>query len=116
MNPTRANSINGLILVLLGFFTYLTSLNPIAIGLIPPIAGIVFIATTPLLKKNQPWLYFFIIGLNILLLGLLSQQFVEALGNDSEIRFLSRLGTMLFSCLVSSVVFIKYYLENRWRI
>ena len=116
MNPSRANTINGLVLVLLGFFAYFTNTNPTVIGLIPPISGIIFIAATPMLKRNKQWLYFFIIGLNVLLIGLLSQQFLEALANDSDMRILSRLGTMLFSCLVATFVFVKYYLDNRWRI
>ena len=116
MNPTKANLINGLVLLLLGLFNHFTSLHPTRIGLIAPVVGIVFIITTSMLKKNNKSLYFFIISLNTLLLGLLTQQFIETLGNDSEMRFLSRLITMLFSCLVTTFVFVKYYLDNRWRI
>ena len=116
MNPTRANSINGLVLALLGFLGYFTSAEPTAIGLVPPILGIVFIANTPMLKKNKQWLYFSIIGLNILLAGLFTGQFIGTLGDGGETRLLSRLGTMFFSCSLTSFVFVKYYLDNRWRI
>ena len=116
MKPYRANAINGLVLVILGFLGYFTSLDPTAFGLIPPILGIIFIATTPLLKKNKQWLYFFIIGLNLLLMGFLTQQSIEAFGNDNETRLLSRMITMLFSSALTAFIFVKYYLDNRWRI
>lgn len=116
MNPTKANTINGLVLVILGFLNYISSATPSTIVLIPSIFGIIFIATTPVLKKDNKWLYFSIIGLNFLLLGLLSQQLIQVLNASNEIRVLSRLATMLFSCLVATFVFVKYYLDNRWRL
>ena len=112
MNPTKANLINGLVLVLLGFFNYINSVHPTTVGLIPPVFGIIFIATTPMLKKNKQWIYFSIIGLNVLLLGLFTGQFLKIVGDGNEMRFLSRLGTMFFSCLVAAVVFVKYYFDN----
>jgi membrane-bound ClpP family serine protease len=115
MNPARANSINGLILVLFGFFAYFTNPSSNNLELIPPIAGILFLAATPVLAKKATLLYFSIIGLTILVAILLVQNFINALKADSDLRMVSRIVTMLFSCIVSAFVLVKYYLDNRWK-
>lgn len=110
MQPWRANFINGLILAVLGLWAGLTSASGTAY--IPLVFGVIFLALTPFMKKQNKVVAHIVVVLTLLALIGFIKPLMGAIDRGSTTGIL-RTATMLVSCIVALVVFIKSFINAR---
>ncbi len=106
MKPYVANLINGVILIALGLWGAMESSSPTAY--IAPAFGLIFILCTPMMKKENKVVAHVVVLLTLLLAVALFMPLLKREG----IAFIRSL-TMLVSCVVALVVFIKSFIDAR---
>jgi len=110
MQPWRANFINGLILAVLGLWAGISS--PSATAYIPLIFGLIFLACTPFMKKHNKVVAHIVVVLTLLAIFGLVKPLMGAIERSDTVGIL-RVGTMIVSCIVALVVFIKSFIAAR---
>ncbi len=112
MKPYIANLINAGVLILLGLWGYFGSETPSMTALIPVGFGVLFALATPPFKKDNKVVAHIIVLLTFLLIIALVMPLKAALGRGDSSAAL-RVGTMVFSCVIAMIVFIKSFIDAR---
>ena len=110
MKPYQANLYNGIVLVLLGLFSYLISTSNTAI--IPVIFGVIFLALTPIFRKGNKVVAHIIVVLTLLILIALFKPLTGAMERGDSMG-IARIAIMMLSCFVAMVVYIKSFIDAR---
>jgi len=110
MQPWRANFINGIILSVLGLWAGLTSASVTAY--IPLLFGLIFLACTPFMKKQNKVVAHIVVVLTLLAILGFIKPLMGAIERGSTTGIL-RVGTMIVSCIIALVVFIKSFIAAR---
>ncbi len=110
MKPYQANLYNGIVLVLLGLFSYLSSTSNTAI--IPVIFGVIFLALTPIFRKGNKVVAHIIVVLTLLILIALFKPLTGAMERGDSMG-IARIAIMMLSCFVAMVVYIKSFIDAR---
>lgn len=109
----KSNQINGIILLVLGFWGYYLTSDLML--LIPTISGVMLLIFNLFLRKGDKVLSYAIAGITILVILFLFYYLVFLLFNSDFISIL-RVLTMLFSCIVSIVIFMKSIQQDNHQI
>jgi hypothetical protein len=110
MNSYKANFLNSLILILVGFWGYFETQAPTAI--IPVVFGWALLFCSPGLKKeNKVIAHIAVLATFICLLGLF-KPLISVIGDRENIGIL-RVSTMITSCLIAMIFFVKSFIANR---
>ncbi|MEM7104328.1 MAG: hypothetical protein AAF502_14410 [Bacteroidota bacterium] len=108
MKPFTANMINGLVLLGLGLWGYLSVENASPTALIAPVSGLIFLLLTPMMKKENKVVAHIVVLLTFLLLI----AFIMPLTRQEGIGQI-RVILMMASCLLALVVFVKSFIDAR---
>lgn len=111
MTVVKANLINGIVLTVLGLWAALTSSSGTAF--IPVAFGVLFLIAHPFMKKeNNKIAAHIVVLLTLLAIAGLGMALRGAIGRGETLPII-RVATMLVSCIVAFVVFIKSFIDAR---
>lgn len=112
MAPFKANLINAAILILMGVWAFLASANGSVTILIPVFFGVVFLALTPGLKKENKVIAHIAAVLTLLIILALFMPLRGALGRDDMAAVL-RVSCMLAGAIFAMVMYVKSFIDVR---
>jgi hypothetical protein len=112
MKPFVANLIYGILLVLLSVWGYTASENPSATAFIPIGFGVVLLALTPGMKKQNKTVAHVVVVLTVLVLGGLVKPLLGAMDRADNIA-MARVIVMMVWGLVALGVYIKSFVDAR---
>ncbi len=112
MKPYIANLIYGLLLLALSLWGYLASDDPSPTAFIPMGFGVVLLALTPGLKKENRTLSHIAIVLTVLVLGGLVKPLIGALGRADNMA-IARVLVMMAWGVVALAIYVKQFMEVR---
>lgn len=114
MKPYKANLMNGIVLIVLGLWSYLGSETPSFTALIPVFAGALFLALTPAMKKENKVVAHVVVLLTFLLILAFYMPLSAALGRNDTLAII-RVIIMMLSSAIALSAFIKSFIEARRR-
>lgn len=91
---------------------YLTSDNPSFTALIPTIAGLILLAMTPSMKKENKIVAHIVVVLTLLLIIALIKPFTAALGRSDNLAIM-RVLVMMGWGVVAMIVYVKSFVDAR---
>lgn len=112
MKPYIANIINAIVLIAMGSWGYLGSEDPSPTALIPVAFGIVFLAVTPLFKKDNKVVAHIVVLLTLVLIISLIMPLKGALGRDDSSAAI-RVGLMIVTSVIAMFTYIKSFIDVR---
>ena len=112
MKPYSINLINGVVLILLGSWAFITSETPSVTALIPVFVGVVLVVITPGFKKGNRVLAHIAVILTALILVGLIKPLTGAIGRQ-DIPGIARVLIMMITSLASMIVFIRSFIDAR---
>lgn len=110
MKPAQMNMITGAVLLALGLWGYFTSTSSTA--LIAPAFGLLFLALSPLFNKGNKIVVHVVVLFTVLLTLMFIMPFRGAIGRGDTLAMV-RVGLMLLTTAVASVVYIKSFIDAR---
>ncbi len=112
MKPYLANLIYGILLVLLSLWGYVASESPSATAFIPTGLGLVLLALTPAMKKQNKTVAHIVVVLTVLVLGGLVKPLMGALDRADNMA-MARVIVMMGWGVVALGVYIKSFVDAR---
>lgn len=112
MTPAFATILNGLVLVTLSLYGYLSSDTPSVTALIPAIFGLIFVISYPMMKKENKVVAHIVVVLTVLLIFALFKPLTGALDRGDQMATL-RVGLMLAVSTVALVIYIRSFINAR---
>jgi hypothetical protein len=110
--PYVANLMNGIVCLLLGFIGYFIAENPSPTALIPAGFGLVFLMTTPAMRKSNKVVAHIVVLLTFVLLLSLFMPLKGAIARDN-MGAVVRITAMMVTCIIAMVSFMKSFREAR---
>lgn len=107
------NATNGLVLILVGLFSYFSNETKPLTALIGPIIGLIFLASTSGMKKGDKTIAHIVAGLTLLFMIASIVQFALSLNFPDEIarqRRLISFGLMALSNLLATIYYVKRFI------
>lgn len=112
MKPYIVNTLNSILLIVIGSWAYFSSETPSVTALIPVIAGILLLMITPGFKKgNRVIAHIAVIITLIILIGLV-KPLTGALGREDQLAVF-RVVLMMASSVFAMIVFVKSFIDAR---
>lgn len=112
MTPAFATILNGLVLVALSLYGYLSSDTPSVTALIPAFFGLIFVISYPMMKKDNKVVAHIVVLLTVLLIIALFKPLTGALGRDDQMAVI-RVGIMLALSVVALITYVRSFIEAR---
>lgn len=112
MKPYVANIINALVLIVMGGWGYLGSEDPSPTALIPVAFGVIFLAVTPLFKKDNKVVAHIVVLLTVVLIAALVMPLKGALERGDSTAAM-RVGIMIVSCAFAMLWYVKSFIDAR---
>ena len=112
MKPYVANILNAIVLIAMGGWGYLSSETPSPTALIPVAFGVIFLAVTPLFKKDNKIVAHIVVLLTVLLIGALVMPLKAALGREDTLAA-ARVAIMMISCAFAMIWYVKSFIDAR---
>ncbi len=112
MTPALANLINAIVLIAMSLWGYLGSETPSPTALIPAGFGIIFLALTPGLRKNNKVIAHIVVLLTLLLIIALFRPFTSALDRGDTMAAV-RVGIMFLTSFLAMITFIRSFIQAR---
>ena len=112
MKPYVVNLIYGILLVLLSLWGYSASENPSATAFIPIGFGVLFLALTPGMKKENKTIAHIVVVLTVLVLGGLVKPLLGALDRTDNMA-IARVIVMMIWGVIALAVYIKSFVDAR---
>lgn len=112
-HPYIVNSINGLVLVILGLASYVATPGQPATALVTPIFGLLLLACTYHLRRHNRFVFHTVAALTLLAaLLLLMQTNTDTSGSDAQdvMRLL-----MGLSCFAATAIYVSTFMKERRR-
>ena len=116
MLPYKANFINGLVLIIVGIFGYISMRNNDAANFSPtvfiaPLSGMLFLLLTPFMKKENKIISHLVVLFTFLLGSMLLVMFIKRVSTGSSLSDLSMLRflVMIISCFVAMTTFVSSF-------
>ncbi len=110
MKPYQINLITGIVLILVGVWSYLNSTSPTA--LIPAAFGLIFAIVTPMFRKGNRVVVHIVVVLTLLLIIALFRPLMGAIG-DGDTMGMVRVGIMMAVSVIAMIVYIKSFIDAR---
>lgn len=112
MKPYVVNLIYGILLVLLSTWGYTVSENPSATAFIPIGFGVVLLALTPGMKKENKVIAHIVVVLTVLVLGGLVKPLMGAMDRADNMA-MGRVVAMIIWGVIALAVYIKSFVDAR---
>ncbi|MEM6696834.1 MAG: hypothetical protein AAF806_05500 [Bacteroidota bacterium] len=113
MKPFQINLVNGIVLVAMGLWAYLSAgedASPTA--LIPVAFGALFLIATPLFKKGNKVVVHIIVLLTFLLIFALFMPFKARMEAEDTLG-MARVGLMIVTSIIAMVIYVKSFIDAR---
>ncbi|MAJ98267.1 MAG: hypothetical protein CBE48_003085 [Flavobacteriales bacterium TMED288] len=112
MKPSTASLINSIILIVFGFWGYISSITPSPTALIPVFFGAILLIINPKVKKQQKIASHLAVIFTILIFFGLIKPLLGAINRSNYLSTL-RVLTMMISSLFAFISFVKSFIEVR---
>ncbi len=112
MNAFTANILNGIVLVGMGLWGYLSSETPSPTALIPVAFGVALLAMSQGVKKQNKIVAHIAVVLTLLILLSLVMPLKGAIGRGDNTAAL-RVGIMMLTSLIAMIFFVKSFIDAR---
>ncbi|MDX1666324.1 MAG: hypothetical protein R3350_03805 [Saprospiraceae bacterium] len=112
MNTYRATIINGIVLIAMGSWGYFSSTDPSPTALIPVGFGLIFLLTSPGVKKENKIVAHIVVILTLLLLVALVMPLRGAINREDTMAIL-RVALMMATSLWAMVTYINSFIQAR---
>lgn len=112
MKPYFASFLNSLVLIVLGFWGYISSDTPSVTALIPVFAGIVLLILTPWFKKGNKIIAHVAVGITLLILIAFIKPLSGAIGRNDTLAIV-RVSVMMVTSFLVMLVFVKSFIDAR---
>ena len=112
MNAHKASLINAILLVALGLWGYFSSENPSPTALIPVGFGVILLALSNGVKKENKVIAHIAVVLTLLILLGLVKPFMGTMDRGNTLG-MARVGIMMLSTVVAMIYFIKSFRDAR---
>ena len=112
MKPYIINAVNGLALVTLSLFAYMSSANPSPTAFIPAGFGIILLACTPGVKTENKIVAHIAVLVTLFCIGGLVMALRGAINRESTAGII-RVSIMLTTSAAAMVIFIKSFIDAR---
>ncbi|NND34554.1 MAG: hypothetical protein HKN76_18355 [Saprospiraceae bacterium] len=112
MKPHSANLLAGIVLILMGCWAYFGSETPSMTALIPAIFGVIFLALTGLLKKENKVVAHVVVILTLVVLVSLFKPLTGVLERDDTVGLI-RVSLMMLVCLIAMIVYVRSFIAAR---
>ena len=110
MKPATVNLINALILIGIGLWGAMSSTSPTAY--IAPGFGALFLLLYPGFKSGNKIIVHVVVLFTFILIFALASPLLKAINAGDQMRAI-RVGIMLGSCIVASIIYIKSFIDAR---
>jgi len=114
MKPYIANLLFAILLISMSLWGYLTSDNPSFTALIPTFAGVILLALTPPMKKENKTIAHIVVVLTLLLIIALIKPLTAAFGRTDNMAIM-RVIFMMGWGVVAAGIYIKSFVDARRR-
>jgi len=112
MKPYLANFIYGFLLIVLSLWGYMASESPSPTAFIPTAFGVILLALTPGIKKENKVIAHIVVILTVLVLGGLVKPLIGALDRTDNLA-IARVVVMMVWGVVALAVYIKSFVDAR---
>ncbi len=113
MKPYIANLINGLVLIGFGLATYFLNETRPPTALIAPAFGLIFLLSTPMMKKENKVVAHIVVLLTLLIIiALAGKPLIRNIEEGNTINIVL-IGGMILTSIFSMVTFIKSFIDAR---
>ena len=112
MPPFKANLVNGIVLIALGLWGYLSSDTPSTTALIPVAVGVLFLIFHPGMKKENKIIAHIVVLLTLLLLIALYKPLSGALERGDSMAQI-RIGIMMIVQVFALIIYVKSFIDAR---
>lgn len=112
MKPFQINFFNGLVLVAMGLWAYLSADDPSPTALIPVAFGVLFLLVTPLFRKGNKVIAHIVVVLTLLLIVALFMPLRSRINANDSIGIF-RVVTMMVVSAIAMVIYIKSFIDAR---
>ena len=112
MKPYSANLMAAIVLILMSFWAYFSSETPSMTALIPAIFGVIFLALTGLLKKENKVAAHIVVVLTLLVLVSLFKPLTGVLSRNDTMGVI-RVSLMMLVCLIAIIVYVRSFIAAR---
>ena len=113
MKPFQINIINGIVLVAMGLWGYLSAGDAASkTALIPVAFGVIFLVVTPMFKKENKVVAHIVVLLTLLLIFALFMPLKGRIGDGDTIGIM-RVGLMIITSVIAMVIYVKSFIDAR---
>jgi cytochrome b len=112
MKPYSANLLAAIVLILMSCWGYLGSETPSMTALIPAIFGVIFLALSGLLKKENKVAAHIVVVLTLVVLISLFKPLSGVLSRDDSMGLI-RVSLMMLVCLVALIAYVRSFIAAR---
>lgn len=112
MRPYITNLLYSILLIVLSLWGYLASPSPSFTTFIPTVFGVLFLAMTPIMKRENKTIAHIVVALTLLLVIALVKPLTAAIGR-SDTAATVRVAIMLVGGIVAMIIYIKSFVDVR---
>ena len=112
MKPFQANFLNGIVLIAMGMWAYMSSEAPSFTSLIPVAFGFIFLALTGPFRRENKVVAHIIVVLTLLILLALIKPLTGVIAEENTVGII-RVVLMMLTSLIALIIFIKSFIDAR---
>ena len=112
MRPYITNMLYAILLILLSLWGYLASPSPSFTTFIPTVFGVLFLAMTPIMKRENKTISHIVVVLTLLLVIALVKPLTAAI-DRSDTAATVRVAIMLVGGIAAMIIYIKSFVDVR---
>ncbi len=112
MKPYQANLLCAVVLIAMGLWAYFGAATQPLTALIPVGFGVIFLASTPALKKENKIVAHVVVVLMLLIILALTMPLIGSIKRGNTVAIV-RVGLMLASAIFAMAIFVKSFIDAR---
>lgn len=112
MRPYITNIVYAILLIVLSLWGYFASPSPSFTAFIPTVFGVLFLAMTPVMKRDNKTIAHIVVALTLLLVIALVKPLTAAIGRNDTAATV-RVAIMLAGGLIAMIIYIRSFVNAR---